>query len=400
MEHDRFPPLDHIWCVIPVYNGKDTVKGVALECRALLPQVVVVDDGSTDTDVEALLSDSDITVLRHERNRGKGEAILTALEYVKGRGGRFMITIDADGQHYPRDLEQFIPLLQHDDTAIVIGCRRFDSDNIPRKSRIGREIANFWLRIETGVLVEDCQSGFRAYPVKYLSQLKLGGARFDFEAEVLARAVWSGLKLRAVPVDVWYPEARFRVSRFRPIVDNLRISRMHARLVGSRLLPWPHRKLIPSREKRFDPRALLHPIKMLRGLLEENGTPAVLGVSAAVGIFLATLPLISLHTMVIIYVATRLRLNTVMAVAAQHLCMPPFVPLLCIELGYYMRNGDWLTTLSSKTVFGELHLRLFEWLLGSLVVAPVAALFVGGIVFLAARAIRDRARRQSDGAEA
>jgi glycosyltransferase involved in cell wall biosynthesis len=397
MERISSLPVDHIWCAIPVYNNKDTVKSVAVECRSLIPQVVVVDDGSTDADVGELLSDSGVTVLRHERNRGKGKAILTALQYVKERGGRFMITLDADGQHYPRDLVKFIPHLQEDETAILIGCRQFDEESVPRRSRVGMEIGNFWLRTETGASIEDCQSGFRAYPVGYLSQLKLVGSHFDFEAEVLARAVWAGLELKSVPVGVWYPEPQSRVSRFRPFVDNLRISLMHARLVGRRLLPFPHRRLIPATEERLDPRMLLHPIKMVRGLIEENATPALLGVSAAVGTFLGTLPLISLHTVAIVYFATRLRLNRVMAVAVQNLCMPPFVPMLCIELGYRMRYGEWLTEFSKRTLLNELHLRIFEWLLGSLVVAPIAAVVVGGAVFLIAGAIQDRVRRQGHG---
>jgi uncharacterized protein (DUF2062 family) len=383
-----------------VYNNKDTVKSVAMEARSLIPQVVVVDDGSTDACVEELLSDSGVTVLRHEKNRGKGKAILTALRYVEDQGGRFMITLDADGQHDPRDLEKFIPLLQEDDTAIVIGCRRFEEGSVPRRSRFGMEIGNFWLRTETGVSIEDCQSGFRAYPVKYVSQLKLAGSHFDFEAEVLARAVWAGLKLKSLAVGVWYPEPRLRVSSFRPFVDNFRISCMHARLVGRRLLPFPHRKLLPVVEERLDPRVLLHPIRTVRTLIEENATPGLLGVSAAVGTFLATLPLISLHTVVIVYFATRLRLNRVMAVAVQNLCMPPFVPIVCIELGYRMRYGQWLTEFSKRTVLSELHQRLFEWLVGSLVVAPIAAVVVGGAVFLVAGAIQGRLRRQGNGSGA
>jgi glycosyltransferase involved in cell wall biosynthesis len=358
--------------------------------------VLVVDDGSTDTDVEALFSGSDIRVLRHEENRGKGAAIRSALRYVKERGGRFMVTVDADGQHYPRDLEKFIPLLQDDDTAIVIGCREFEGENIPRASSFGRKFSNFWLRVEAGVSMDDCQSGFRAYPVELLSQMKLNGSHFDLEAEVLAKAIWAGLSLRTVPIDVWYPEPRLRISRFRPFVDNLRLTWMHARLVGRRLLPLPHRKLLPSVEKHVDPALLLHPIRMLKSLLKENATPGLLAMSAAVGTFLAALPLISIHTLVIIYVATRLRLNKVMAVSIQNLCMPPFVPMVCIELGYRMRYGSWLTNFSTKTILGELHQRLFEWLLGSLVVAPVAAVLVGGAVFLGARAMQGGLRRQRD----
>jgi uncharacterized protein (DUF2062 family) len=393
-------PLDHIWCAIPVHDNRDTLTDVAMECRAIIPQVVVIDDGSTDADVAGLLSGSGIAVLTHEKNRGKGAAILTALRHVEARGGRFMITIDADGQHQPRDLRKFIPLLQEDDAAILVGVRKLDADGVPRRSRLGRDIGRFWLRVETGVFLDDPQSGFRAYPVEHLSQLPLRGSRFDFEVEVLARAVWAGLELRTVEVDVWYPEPQLRVSSFRPVVDNFRISCMHARLVGRRLLPFPHRRLVPSTQDRFDPRALLHPIKLLKALLAENATPGLLGLSAGVGVFLGALPLISLHTVVIIYVATRLRLNRVMAVAAQNVCMPPFVPVICIELGHRIRFGRWLTELSTQTVFAEAHHRLFEWLLGSLVVAPVAGVLVGGIVSLAARTIQGRTRRRRDGARA
>jgi glycosyltransferase involved in cell wall biosynthesis len=244
-QHSPFP-LDDIWCVIPVYNNKDTLMDVALGCNARIPRVVVVDDGSTDTDVSALFAGSDIEVLRHSVNLGKGRAILTALPFIASRGGRFMITIDADGQHYPRDLERFIPLLQEDEAAVVIGCRMFHEGKVPWKSRFGRKLANFWLWVETGVGIDDCQSGFRAYPVQYLAQIKLTASRYDFETEVLARAVWAGLRLKTVDIDVWYPEPHFRNSSFRPFMDNLRISCMHARLVGRRLLPFPHRRLVTS----------------------------------------------------------------------------------------------------------------------------------------------------------
>jgi len=391
MEQNRSFPTKHIWCVIPVFNNKDTVKDIVMGCRSWLQQVVVVDDGSTDVDISTLFSGSDIVVLRHEKNRGKGQAILTALRFIESLGGRFMIILDADGQHYPKDIEKFVPLLQDDETAIVIGCRKFDGKNIPGSSRFGRRFANFWLRIEAGVSIDDCQSGFRAYPVRYLSQMKLNGSYYDFEAEVLARAVWAGLRLKKVDIDVWYPEPQLRVSSFKPFVDNFRISWMHTRLVGRRLLPFPHRKLVPTSKKHVDSSMMRHPVRLLKVLLKENATPGGLAISAAVGTFLAVLPLISIHTLVIVYVATRLHLNKVMAVNIQHLCMPPFVPLACIELGYYMLNGRWLTEVSLNTVFGQLTDRLFEWLLGSLIIAPAAAVMVGGSVFLAAQAFQKRA---------
>jgi glycosyltransferase involved in cell wall biosynthesis len=169
-QHNPLPGAA-LWWGVPVFNNRDTVRRVVAECRALLPNVVVVDDGSTDADVAELLAGLDVVVLHHGKNLGKGRAILTAARYVEERGGAYLITIDADGQHLPGDIEKFMPYLLEDEPAIIIGCRDFHTDNVPHSSRFGRSFANFWLLVETGKVVADCQSGFRAYPVRYLNRV-------------------------------------------------------------------------------------------------------------------------------------------------------------------------------------------------------------------------------------
>lgn len=376
-------PEGYLWCVLPVYNNRETVRQIAAACRDRLAHVVVVDDGSTDTDVTALLADLDITVLRHAENRGKGEALRTAARYVEAQGGVYMVTIDSDGQHLPRDIEKFIPLLLEDDApAIIVGCRNFNTPNVPFSSRFGRAFANFWLLVETGVQITDCQSGFRAYPVSYLNRLQLNGSHYDFEAEVLARAAWAGLTLKMVAIDVIYPRPEERVSSFRPLLDNCRLTHTHAMLVLRRLLPWPHRRLVPR--KRADLSLLRHPGKVLRRLLQESATPQGLALSAAVGLFIGVLPIFFFHTGAILYFSQRLGLNKIVSLNIQHLAMPPLVPALCIELGYYMRNGVWLTDLSVATVFQEFSSRVYEWFLGSLVIAPLAALLAWLVIYLIA----------------
>ena len=123
-------------------------------------------------------------------------------------------------------------------------------------------------------------------------------------------------------------------------------------------------------------------------LLRENVTPGGLAFAAAGGVFFGALPLLFSHTLVILYVSSRLRMNKVVAVNAQHICMPPFVPALCIEVGYFLRWGHWLSDISFATVFRQFSDRLLEWFLGSLIVAPVAALLVGGAVYFIASAFR------------
>lgn len=370
---------DRFWCVIPVYNNKETLRVVVEGCLSVLRDVLVVDDGCTDANVTELLQGLDVVILRHDRNRGKGAAIRTAARYIEVRGGTYMVTLDADGQHHPGEIRKFIPLMCEDDRSLIVGCRDFNTENVPGSSRFGREFANFWLRVETGVHLSDCQSGFRSYPVKYLNQMTFRGRHYDFEAEVLARWAWSGLKLKTVDVGVRYPPAEERVSHFKPFMDNLRISCVHTRLVARRLLPIPHKRLVP-REK-MDLSLLFHPVKALRDLLREHSTPAGLAASAAVGIFLAVLPLLFVHTIVILYVAARLNLNKLVAVNVQHLCMPPFVPALCIEVGYFMRHGQWLTEISFATLFEQFPERLMEWFLGSLLIAPAGSVLTGLIVY-------------------
>ena len=373
-----------IWCVVPVYNNSATVKQVAVRCRAILESVLVVDDGSTDADLTALLADTDVTVLKHAANLGKGMAILTAAQYIWAHGGQYMITIDGDGQHNPDDIRKFLPLLNDDEPSLIIGSRNFDTDNVPGKSRFGRDFANFWLRMETGVSIDDCQSGFRAYPLKYLRQLSFKGAHYDFEAEVLAKAAWAGLQLKTVPIEVYYPKPQERVTSFRPFMGNLRISLVHSMLVGRRLLPVGHKRLVPK--KAPDLSFLRNPGKLLKMLLRENATPGGLAAAAATGVFFGVLPILFAHTIVILYVATRLKLNKIVAVNAQHVCMPPFVPALCIEIGFFIRRGHWLSDISFATVFRQFSDRLFEWFLGSLIVAPAAALLMGAVVYLLASA--------------
>jgi uncharacterized protein (DUF2062 family) len=109
-----------------------------------------------------------------------------------------------------------------------------------------------------------------------------------------------------------------------------------------------------------------------------------------VGVFLATLPLISLHTVAIVYFATRLSLNRVMAVAIQNLCMPPLVPFICVELGHFMRYGRWLGDMTWDTWGRQAPQRIWEWFMGSLVVAPLLASVIGLLVFGAASRLRAR----------
>ncbi len=230
-----FEKENRIWCAIPVFNHGATVQAVAQACRAELKHVIVVDDGSTDVDVGALFRQTDIDVLRFPRNQGKGCALLAALHHVQARGARTLLTLDADGQHQPADIRALLPEIAADPDALVIGVRRMHAPDVPAASRVGMRLSDFWVRVETGVPVQDSQSGFRAYPVAAVAQLPLRGRRYEFETEILVQALWAGVRVRHAEVGVTYEPRGAGHSHFRLCADILRIVGCHVSLLAHRL---------------------------------------------------------------------------------------------------------------------------------------------------------------------
>lgn len=129
---------------------------------------------------------------------------------------------------------------------------------------------------------------------------------------------------------------------------------------------------------------LLHPIRLIKRLLAEHASPRSLAAAAALGIVVGATPFFGVHTLLVYVLASRLRLNRLMALGTNQLCMPPIVPAVCIEAGYYMRHGVFLTEVSWRTLGREAVQRFWEWLIGSLVVGPALAVVVGGGIWLLA----------------
>lgn len=369
-------PARHVPChplkvlvVIPVYNHRNTVREVARRALEQGFPVLVVDDGSSDGSFDAL----DGLPLARRRlpvNGGKGGAILAAAELAAGWGYQAIITIDADGQHDPADAPLLVEAAAAQWPAIVIGARRMETENVPRSSLFGRDFSNFWVRLESGRTLPDTQSGYRLYPVELLRRSRFLSRRYTFEIEVLVRGSWGGLELLSVPVSVYYPPGDERVSHFHKLKDNVRLSCLHSFLVTRALLPWPHRRLFRPKEGREATPGIFHPVRYFKALSLQHSTPRELAAAVWVGIFLGALPIIPFGIAAIVYASHKLHLNKLASVGASNLCVAPFVPFLCVEVGHYLLNGRFWHEFNRHTLVGELHLRLWEWLLGSLLVGP------------------------------
>jgi uncharacterized protein (DUF2062 family) len=375
---------------IPVYNQPKSLHRVVARALEQGADVLVVDDGS-DPPIEDLLDDLPVRILRHDTNFGKGAALLTAAAAARDSGHTHLVSCDADGQHDPQQYELFERAVAAHPDAIIIGRRDFASSDAPGSSRFGRAFGNFWVKVQTGVSVGDIQSGYRAYPVSVLRGVSCWTRGYAFEVEVVVRAAWAGVAIENVPVSVHYPPREERVSHFHLGMDNLRLTLLNTHLTLRAILPWPHRSWagappVPSVR-------LLRPWRSIRLLLGREVTPQSLAWAVAIGVLLGALPLIGVHTILVLIAAGYLRLNKAAAVSASQICMPPLVPAMCIEVGHYLRQGTWLTEVSWRVLGREAGERIWEWILGSLVVAPVLASGAGFLTLMMAFLVRRATRR-------
>ena len=214
---------EDICVIVPTYNNAGTLKDVLTRALAQGLPVIVVNDGCTDG-TAALLAEAalPVTVLTHERNRGKGIALRTGLTHARNAGFRYAITLDADGQHYPEDLPRFLEAIDGHHGALVLGSRDLTAENMPGGNTFANRFSNFWFRLQTGKRIPDTQTGYRAYPLDKLPNLRLLTARYEAELTLLVFSAWKGVELVPVPIRVCYPEDR--VSSFRPFRDFFRIS--------------------------------------------------------------------------------------------------------------------------------------------------------------------------------
>lgn len=221
--------------VVPVYNHGGTAREVVQAAAALGWPVWVVDDGSTDGGVDGIEAEPGVRLLRHPVNLGKGAALLSGFRAAAAHAD-WVVTLDADRQHDPRDVPGLIAAIPAGQRPIVVGRRQgMATEGAPWTSRFGRGFSNFWIRMAAGPRVRDSQSGFRVYPLPEVLALDVRARRFQFEVEVLVKAAWAGLPVVEAPVSVRYFGSD-RVSHFRPFVDFCRNSETFARLITRRVI--------------------------------------------------------------------------------------------------------------------------------------------------------------------
>ena len=219
-----------ICVIIPTYNNAGALQKVVSATMEYCKDVIVVDDGSTDETKEILsnlvteLGQTTLTIVTHERNKGKGAAMRSGFRKALEMGFAYAITLDADGQHFPQDIGLFLKENICHPGTLIVGKRNLTNVERSKGSVFANWFSNFWFFVQTWLWLSDTQTGYRLYPLRKLYGLSFLTSRYEAELELLVFAVWNGVNVRSIPINVYYPPREERVSHFRPISDFVRIS--------------------------------------------------------------------------------------------------------------------------------------------------------------------------------
>ena len=362
---------------MPTYNNANTLKRVIDGVLKHTQEFIIINDGSTDHTTSILEDYPNLTVLHSTKNIGKGHALKQGFKTAIALGFTYAITIDSDGQHFPKDIPVFIKELKiaQDDSMLLIGARNMTQVGVPKKSSFGNKFSNFWYGVETGIWLEDTQSGFRLYPLNIIKHTKLYTDKFELEIEVIVKSAWRGATVKNIPINVLYDENE-RVSHFRPFQDFTRISILNTWLLLVAFFYIKprdfYRKFKSKRFKEF----------IYEDILGHQDSPKKKALSIALGVFIGLSPFWGFHTIGVIFLSIFFKLNKAISFACSNISLPPFIPfvfLASMNIGSFVLGQEDTYQLEHITKgYGVLN-HLQTYVIGSLILATVSAVALGGL---------------------
>ena len=195
---------DDTWVVIAAFNEGSVIAEVAAAVRRVVPNVVVVDDGSAD-DTAAQARVSATHVLKHVINRGQGASLQTGISFALSRGARCIVTFDADGQHDAADIPRFVEPIAAGEADYVLGSRFLDRESgMPWTRRLVLRLGVLFTRVVNRLPVTDAHNGFRAFSRKGAEALEISADRMSHASQLIDLIRASGLPFKEIGVTIRY----------------------------------------------------------------------------------------------------------------------------------------------------------------------------------------------------
>lgn len=303
--------------IIPTYNNVKTISEVICSVKKYNKQIIVINDGSTDGTGEILGKTDGLQLIQFDRNRGKGAALKAGFHLAGKSGFTHAITVDADGQHLPEDIQLFIDCIKEDPKALWAG-KRYGGGHYPLGFSLGNLVCRCWYYLSTGLSIKDPLCGFRAYPLEFANNLQYRtGEHYEFELEVLLLAAWEHLTVKTVPVHICNSLENENGTHFRPFYDFARIVRSMGTLL------FPHE----NGAKGFSWKSLAKSVKnLIRRELRANATPLKAAGSLAAGVFLAITPFHGLQVLMLLIATFVFKLNRPLALLGVSISSAPLLP--------------------------------------------------------------------------
>jgi glycosyltransferase involved in cell wall biosynthesis len=187
--------------ILPAYNLETKIHDIIQTTKKYVDVVIVVTDGSSD-DTYKMACKSGALSPPPTESRGKGFAIKKGIEFSKKFNPKYIILMDADGQHHPEEITNLLNPIKNGKADFVVGSRGMGKINTSKVNKFGNLCLKTISFLVTGKLLTDTESGFRAFKADDLYKLKLEASSYDIESDLLLKALHHNLQLMEVPITV------------------------------------------------------------------------------------------------------------------------------------------------------------------------------------------------------